>query len=141
MQFGTAVRKEGRGGDVILFIGRTVFSSFVLSRFKLLLHVFKNLNPKPKSAKYQLVQLNVLFRIFCHEHNSTTRTKIVISNNDNQHFCAVSYLHKHYEQSETGVDFVRIYEKIGASSILMNDEIPVNFLLRRVYTQIHSAQV
>ncbi len=55
--------------------------------------------------------------------------------------CVFSCLHKCYEQSGAGVDFVCTYEKIRATKILMNAKIPVNFLLRTVYTQIRSAHV
>ncbi len=53
----------------------------------------------------------------------------------------LSSLHKCYEQSGVGVDFVSSYKNIGATKIFMNAEIHVNFHLRKVYSQIRSAQV
>lgn len=48
----------------------------------------------------------------------------------------IPHLHKHYEQSEAGVDFVSTYENIGATNILMNAEIHRNFLVPTLNTQI-----
>ncbi len=47
-----------------------------------------------------------------------------------------SSLHLRYKQSGAGVDSFSSYEKIGATKILMNAEIPVNFHLQTLYTQI-----
>ncbi len=50
----------------------------------------------------------------------------------------IPYLHKNYEQSGAGVDFISTNEKIGATKILMNAKIHVNFRLRTVITQVCS---
>ncbi len=42
----------------------------------------------------------------------------VISDHDKKHLWAFSYLHKRYEQSGAGVDFVSTYEKIVATGKL-----------------------
>ncbi len=69
---------------------------------------------------------------YCKHNRAQYELKCDFCNNDKQYLHAFSYLHKHYEQSGADVDFVGTYEKIGATEILMNAKIHVNFLQQTV---------
>ncbi len=58
--------------------------------------------------------LNYMFQRHC-ENNATQYETNMISDNDELYLCAFSYWHRHYKQSEAGVDFVSANEKIRAA--------------------------